>query len=162
MSPCEEDRSSAHIPQRLLTEFSGMTDNAKRKGLGGQKRYYYVFSIGTEYEHRGKGEDCEVSKRVAQLADHQAGLATAIMRYHQEKAQSENLPIWLEATTENSRYLYLSIGFQEVEKITLGKGKVAADATLQPDGPGVTLYAMVWWPKSTKHNSEPASITETP
>jgi hypothetical protein len=39
-----------------MTEFSGMTDNAKRKGLGGQKRYYYVFSLGTEYEHRGKGE----------------------------------------------------------------------------------------------------------
>lgn len=99
---------------------------------------------------------------VAQLADHQAGLAKAIMRYHQEKAQSENLPIWLEATTESSRYFYLSIGFQEVEKITLGKGKVAADASLQPDGPGVTLYAMVWWPKSTNHNSEPASTIETP
>lgn len=33
-----------------------MTDNAKKKGLRGQKRYYYVFSIGTEYEHRGKGQ----------------------------------------------------------------------------------------------------------
>jgi ribosomal protein S18 acetylase RimI-like enzyme len=32
-----------------------MTDSAKRKGLRGQKRYYYVFSIGTEREHRGKG-----------------------------------------------------------------------------------------------------------
>src|SRR3954471_12732932 len=32
-----------------------MTDNAKRKGLHGQKRYYYVFSLGTEHEHRGKG-----------------------------------------------------------------------------------------------------------
>ncbi|KAJ5212392.1 uncharacterized protein N7498_004038 [Penicillium cinerascens] len=130
--------------KRLLTEFSGMTDKAKRKGLGGQKRYYYVFSIGTEYEHRGKG------------------LAKTIMRYHQEKAQSENLPIWLEATTESSRYLYLSIGFQEVEKITLGRGKVAADAALQPNGPGVTLYAMVWWPKSTNHDSEPASSSATP
>lgn len=33
-----------------------MTDNAKRKGLHGRKRYYYVFSIGTEREHRGKGK----------------------------------------------------------------------------------------------------------
>lgn len=45
-----------NISQRLWTEFSGMTDNAKQKGLHGQKRYYYVFSIGTEHEHRGKGE----------------------------------------------------------------------------------------------------------
>lgn len=32
-----------------------MTDNAKRVGLRGQKQYYYVFSIGTERAHRGKG-----------------------------------------------------------------------------------------------------------
>lgn len=44
------------VIQRLWFEFSGMTDNAKRKGLRGQKKYYYIFSIGTEVEHRGKGE----------------------------------------------------------------------------------------------------------
>ncbi|KAJ5132074.1 Acyl-CoA N-acyltransferase [Penicillium atrosanguineum] len=129
--------------KRLWTEFSGMTDNAKRKGLGGQKRYYYVFSIGTEYEHRGKG------------------LAKAIMHYHQEKARAENLPIWLEATTETSRLLYLSMGFQEIEKLYLGKGKVAADATIQPGGPGITLYAMVWWPKPSNLGSGPEQAAET-
>lgn len=41
--------------QRLWSEFSGMTDNAKRIGLRGQKRFCYIFSIGTEVEHRGKG-----------------------------------------------------------------------------------------------------------
>jgi hypothetical protein len=34
-----------------------MTDNAKKIGLRGQKRYYYIFSIGTEAEHRGKGRN---------------------------------------------------------------------------------------------------------
>jgi len=149
--------STAHLSQRLWTEFSGMTDNAKRKGLGGQKRYYYVFSIGTESEHRGKGENYP-SPSNAQLADHQIGLAKAIMHYHQEKAKSENLPIWLEATTESSRHLYLSMGFQEVEQITLGKGKVDAEATVRPGGPGVTLYAMVWWPKSASVGSLGPSI----
>lgn len=43
--------------QRLWSEFSGMTDNAKKIGLHGQKRYYYIFSIGTEVEHRGKGRN---------------------------------------------------------------------------------------------------------
>ena len=32
-----------------------MTDNAKKIGLRGQKRYYYIFSIGTEVEYRGRG-----------------------------------------------------------------------------------------------------------
>ncbi|KAJ5750596.1 Acyl-CoA N-acyltransferase [Penicillium manginii] len=119
--------------KRLWTEFSGMTDNAKRKGLHGEKRYYYVFSIGTEYDHRGKG------------------LAKEIMRYHQNIARSENLPIWLEATTPGSRHLYLSLGFQEIEEIILGKGKVGADAVIEPGGPGVSLWAMVWWPESSEY-----------
>ncbi|KAJ5503679.1 Acyl-CoA N-acyltransferase [Penicillium fimorum] len=114
--------------KRLWLEFSGMTDNAKRNGLRGQTQYYYIFSIGTEHEHRGKG------------------LAKAIIRNHQQNAQAANLPIWLEATTAGSRALYLSMGFEEVEEIRLGKGKVSADASLQSDGPGVSLWAMVWWP----------------
>lgn len=83
-----------------------------------------------------------------------AGLAKAIMRHYQEKARVDNLPIWLEATTANSRNLYLSLGFQEIEEITLGKGKVAADATPTPGGSGVTLWAMVWWPESGIQSSE--------
>jgi hypothetical protein len=46
---------TADFLQRLWSEFSGMTDNAKKIGLRGKKRYYYIFSIGTEVEHRGKG-----------------------------------------------------------------------------------------------------------
>ncbi|KAJ5151276.1 uncharacterized protein N7482_010528 [Penicillium canariense] len=115
--------------KRLWTEFSGMTDNAKRKGLHGRKLYYYIFSIGTEPEHRGKG------------------LAKAIIRDYMRRAQAENVPIWLEATTPNSRKLYLSMGFEEIEEVTLGKGKVDKDANLEPGGPGVPLWAMVWWPE---------------
>ncbi|KAJ5786219.1 Acyl-CoA N-acyltransferase [Penicillium pulvis] len=117
--------------KRLWTEFSGMTDNAKEKGLRGQKRYYYIFSIGTEPEHRGKG------------------LAKAIMLEHQHTARRENVPIWLEATSPGSRNLYLSLGFKEIEEIIVGKGKVAADATRQPGGPGIPIYAMVWWPEQS-------------
>ncbi|OQE13201.1 hypothetical protein PENFLA_c052G02783 [Penicillium flavigenum] len=117
--------------KRLWTEFSGMTDNAKKNGLRGQTQYYYVFSIGTEREHCGKG------------------LAKAIIQEHQKTARAANLPIWLEATTAGSRALYLSMGFKEVEEIRLGKGKVATDASIQPHGPGVTLWAMVWWPNPT-------------
>lgn len=71
------------------------------------------------------------------------------MRSHQERAKAENVPIWLEATSINSRNLYISLGFKEVEEIVLGRGKVAADASKQPDGSGVPVFAMVWWPPSS-------------
>jgi hypothetical protein len=83
------------------------------------------------------------------LTDIGLGLAKAIIQDHQKTARAANLPIWLEATTAGSRALYLSMGFKEVEEIRLGKGKVAADASIQPHGPGVTLWAMVWWPNPT-------------
>lgn len=76
------------------------------------------------------------------------------MRYHQGTAQARHLPIWLEATTPASRNFYLSLGFEEVEEIILGKGKVAADASIQPDGPGVPLYAMVWHPQPFGHDTD--------
>jgi hypothetical protein len=79
------------------------------------------------------------------------------MRDHQRTAQADNLPIWLEATTPGSRSLYLSMGFEEVEEIVLGKGKVAADASLQTGGSGIPLWAMVWWPQPT-----PTSTSTTP
>ncbi|KAJ5142571.1 Acyl-CoA N-acyltransferase [Penicillium bovifimosum] len=142
--------------KRLWCEFSGMTDNAKRKGLRGQKQYYYVFSLGTEREHRGKGEiKLDVHSHLASPTDliTPAGLGKAIMREHQQAAQAANLPIWLEATTASSRGLYLSLGFQEVEEIVLGKGKVAADASLQPGGPGVSMWAMVWWPRAASEST---------
>lgn len=134
-----------------------MTDNAKQVGLRGQTRYYYVFSIGTERAHRSKGAYYVMSGTIDHgIIEGWTGLAKAIMRYWQNKAQAENLPIWLEATTTSSRNLYLSMGFSEVEEIILGKGKVAADATLKPDGSGVPLYAMVWWPESDGDEARPA------
>lgn len=69
------------------------------------------------------------------------------MRDVQQTAKREHVPIWLEATTPSSRNLYLSLGFEEVEVIVLGKGKVAADASIQPGGPGIPLWGMVWWPE---------------
>lgn len=80
------------------------------------------------------------------------------MRYHQQTAQLENVPIWLEATTPESRNLYLSLGFEEIEQIVLGKNKVAADASIQPGGSGISLWAMVWWPESEDSSPSTAGL----
>lgn len=140
-----------------------MTNNAKRVGLGDQMRYYYVFSIGTERAHRGKGKHHSILLPSLRdlVIDSELGLARAIMRHYQEKAQAENLPIWLEATTPSSRNLYLSMGFREVEEITLGKGKVNADATFKAGGSGVPLYAMLWWPETPSAAPAPGSGQQT-
>jgi len=114
--------------RKMLVEFTGLSDAAKKKGLKGQKLYYYVFFVATTKEARGKG------------------LSSALLRKAQERGEKEGLPVWLEATTDYSMKLYSSLGFELVEPMVLGKGKVGSDGRPKKDGEGVTCYAMVWWP----------------
>lgn len=75
------------------------------------------------------------------------GLAKAIIKQYQEMAQKDDTPIWLEASNRQSREVYLNLGFQDVEMLTFGKGKVSPEGMRQPGGPGVPVWAMIWWPK---------------
>ncbi|KKK20505.1 hypothetical protein ARAM_001103 [Aspergillus rambellii] len=117
---------------RMMADYSNPAKAAKKKGLKGHTRYYYLFAIGTEYEHRGKG------------------LARAIIKQYKERAQADQVPLWLEATNQHSRDIYASEGFDEIEKVTIGIGKAAADGTVQKGGSGVSFWPMVWWPESLK------------
>jgi len=63
-----------------------------------------------------------------------------------KRCVTENVPAWLEATTPKAAELYKHYGFQVVEQITVGKGKV--DALGWPaegeSAVGVTAYAMIY------------------
>lgn len=41
--------------QRMLSEYGQLSDAAKRKELEKGEKYYYLFFIATQQEHRGKG-----------------------------------------------------------------------------------------------------------
>lgn len=75
------------------------------------------------------------------------GLAPAILRKVLERAGKEGLPVWIEATTERSRHTYRKVGFEDVAEVKLGKGKVNAEGRLEKGGPGVSMFAMIWWPE---------------
>jgi len=112
----------------MLGEFEPLTGKCKAKGLKGRKDYYYVFFLGTATSCRGQG------------------LCSTIVKQYQQKAEKENKPLWLEATTEYSMKLYAKLGFEMVDEILLGKGKVGADGLQMKGGEGVKIWGMVWWP----------------
>ncbi|KAL4899951.1 hypothetical protein BDW74DRAFT_183266 [Aspergillus multicolor] len=118
---------------RMLGDYSRPVNAAKKRVLG-TRQHYYVFAIGTEYEHQGKG------------------LARALIESQKETAWCTEVPIWLEATTEYSRDLYLTMEFEVAETITIGEGKVNADGFLDMEGQGVTMWAMVWWPQPSQRD----------
>ena len=74
------------------------------------------------------------------------GAGSALIRDWQRRAAEENVVIWLEATTPSSRRLYQRLGFEDVLEFRLGKGKAAADGSMEAGGEGVPLWGMVWKP----------------
>ena len=115
----------------MLFEFEPRAATARSLALTPREKYYYVFFIGTRQDCRGRG------------------LASALMRHYQGLATKANLPVWLEATTAKSRDIYLKLGFEVVEEIVLGKGKVGSDGLLTKgdEAVGVRVWGMVWRPE---------------
>jgi ribosomal protein S18 acetylase RimI-like enzyme len=127
----------------MLLEYEPQTEKVKAKAFSKGEKYYYVFFIGTREDAQGRG------------------LASELIRYHQDVVRKSGLPIWLEATTSRSRDLYARLGFEVVGKILLGKGKVGADAKAEVGGIGVPVWGMVWWPaKDVKRVGTPVSEAE--
>ncbi|KAI0884539.1 uncharacterized protein GGS22DRAFT_163759 [Annulohypoxylon maeteangense] len=92
------------------------------------KNHWYVFIMGTSVDHRRQG------------------FASALLAHMQERAKSDGRPIWLEATTVQSRALYLKHGFEAVGEVVLGIGKVGPDGMPKKSGKGVSIWPMFWRP----------------
>jgi len=116
---------------RMFSEIVPKSDAAKKKGLKKGEKYYYLFFIGTQEERKGQG------------------LATAMIQRYQNIAAREGCSIWLESTTPHSMGIYTHLGFETVEAIILGKGKVAPDGTTMQNGDGVGFWAMIWRPAAS-------------
>ncbi|KAK3075256.1 hypothetical protein LTR53_001621 [Teratosphaeriaceae sp. CCFEE 6253] len=114
--------------RRMLAEYEPLVEAVRLKALGGQKAFYYVFFVATDAAARGKG------------------LSSALVQSVQRRAAAEDVPVWLEATTEYSGRLYRKLGFETVDTVVLGKGHAAPDGSQQKGGEGVPVEAMIWWP----------------
>lgn len=75
------------------------------------------------------------------------GLGSSLLAHTQGRARRDGRPVWLEATTEYSRDLYLKRGFEHVGDVTLVKGDVSPDGVAKKGGEGVTIWAMFWRPQ---------------
>ncbi|RDW92748.1 uncharacterized protein DSM5745_00070 [Aspergillus mulundensis] len=135
-------------PWTIIPAALGFTRVLWRIGVAG------VVPAGQCGEEEGAGEQAALlclCDRDRGFAD-DSGLARALIESQKETAWCTEVPIWLEATTAYSRDLYLTLGFEVVEEITLGEGKVNRDGFLDKEGQGVTMWAMVWWPQPSQRD----------
>ena len=121
----------------MLIDYQAQSDATKAAHLltptGRQiKQYHYLFFIATDFPSRGRG------------------LASKLVSRWQEQASKDGLPIWLEATTEHSRDVYVRLGFEVVREMRVGKGTHGASGGMEEGGEGVGIWAMIWWPAGSK------------
>lgn len=111
-----------------LRDVSSSQKPCKRKVLGENDDFLYIFFLGTTESSRGRG------------------LGSAIIKHYQAVAATKRLPIYLEAGTEYCRNLYERLGFVTVDEIVIGQGKATSDGTLLEGGPGFRMWGMIWRP----------------
>lgn len=116
--------------QRAIFEYASATHRLMPQAFtkAEQKRHWYVFIMATAVDRRREG------------------LATELLAHMQDRARADGRPMWLEATTELSRDLYLKHGFKVVGEVVLGKGRVGPDGVPKDGGEGVKIWAMCWRP----------------
>ncbi|OBT85409.1 hypothetical protein VE02_04811, partial [Pseudogymnoascus sp. 03VT05] len=91
--------------KRMLGEFEGAVKKARKRGLAKGELPYYIFFVGTRADRQGRG------------------LGRALLGEVTERAGREGRSVWLEATTADSRRLFLRMGFVDVEEVVMGRGK---------------------------------------
>jgi len=122
--------------QRVLFEFTSKTDTAKSRALKSNKKYYYLYFVGTRIDGRKQG------------------LCSALVGELQDIARKDGCPLWLEATTAYSRDIYARLGFEMTEEIVLGQGRVGEDGLRTKGGEGVKVWGMIWRPEDEEKKGQ--------
>ncbi|KAL2443890.1 hypothetical protein ABEF95_013279 [Exophiala dermatitidis] len=61
-----------------------------------------------------------------------------------KKAQEQDVPVWLETASEDSKREYEDMGFRVCEEVVIGKGRVNAKGWPEEGGEGVKSWAMIY------------------
>jgi ribosomal protein S18 acetylase RimI-like enzyme len=93
-------------------------DKVEKQKLSSYPKYYYIYFLAVDPDHQGQGLGSKLLKEIISRAD------------------SENCPVLLEASSERNRKLYLSHGFEEFDVFTMR------------DDPNVKLWLMLRKPST--------------
>lgn len=79
-------------------------------------------------------------------ADSKSGFAAfkACVDHFLNQAKKEEVPVWLETASEETKKDYESLGFRVCEEVVIGKGKVNTKGWPEEGGEGVKTWAMIW------------------
>lgn len=76
------------------------------------------------------------------------GAVRALLDPYLHRASEEGVPVWLEATSEHSRDVYLHFGFKVTDTVVIGRGSVDEDGNRVSGGNGYPVFGMIKEPET--------------
>jgi hypothetical protein len=140
----------------LIREYWEKFAVLKKKHMG-DREYWYLNLIGRDPKRNDKGElrfflGCKTITSINLMFYIDMifiGAIRALFEPYLKQAQEANVPAWLEATNTHARDVYAHFGFQVVEEVIIGKGRVARNGNLEAGGEGVVIYGMIVEPQAS-------------
>lgn len=119
-----------HFPY-AVNEINGLAHQARRKHVPkGCKEMLHLILLGNDRSHPSHDPS-----RNSKVSD--------VIRPVLQMAKEMKWPVVLEATTEKSRDVYLHLGLEILEEITVGKGKIDREGRAKEGGEGCLLWSMM-------------------
>jgi hypothetical protein len=114
-------------------------ENIEKKKLEGIPQYYYIYFLGVDPQYQGIPTKHFSSHKYSKNYTGQR-LGSKILDEITSKADQDNMPVLLEASSERSRKLYLRHGFEEFDQMAMR------------DDPSVRIWLMLRTAESTGKN----------
>jgi hypothetical protein len=125
----ENEEEEEHMP-RVLAELDHAAHNARKRLISAPRKVVHLLLIANDRASVSGNE------RVPSIAD--------VMRPMLAMASERGWPVCLEATSARSRDVYKYLGFEVIEEMRIGAGRVDGDGHRLEDGPGIAIWAMVY------------------
>jgi hypothetical protein len=112
-----------------VTELNSLAHHARQRALPPQATHVlHLVLVANDRSHPSATTPAKVSDLIRPVLD---------------MAKEKGWPVVLESTSPRSRDVYAHLGFQILEEITVGKGKVDGEGRGKDGGEGVLLWAMM-------------------
>ena len=117
-----------HYPY-AVTELNTLAHHVRKRTLPPQATHFlHLTLLANDRNHPSTSKPAKVSD---------------VIRPVLAMAKEKGWPVALEATSSGSRDVYAHLGFEMLEKITVGKGKIDREGRGKEGGEGMDLWVMM-------------------
>jgi hypothetical protein len=129
----KEHEEDMNVPP-AVAELNAAAYEARKRVLSASQKVLHLVLVGNDRSQYPQSPSSSSSSPVS---------IKTLIRPVLALANKSGWPVCLEATSPRSRDVYAHLGFEVLEEMVLGRGKVDADGRGKDGGEGIKIWAMV-------------------